>query len=81
MPEVLEAFEARKKAEIDAQEAAKLIRWRADAVLGRAILHERSTGTPQGAIARKMGRTREQVRRYQVAYEEWLKAHDGSQPD
>lgn len=80
MPEVLEAFEARKQAEHRAQEAARMIRWRADAVLGRAILQERDKGTPQGEIARRMGRTREQVRRYQIAYEDWLKAYNGSEP-
>ena len=81
MPEVLEAFAARQQAEKDAQEAARQIRWRADAVLGRSILQERDKGTPQGEIARKIGRTREQVRRYQDAYRDWLKEHDGTEPD
>ncbi len=80
MPEVLEAFEARKKAETAALEAARQIRARADAILGRAILAERDKGTPQGEIARKIGRTREQVRRYQDAYGDWLKEH-GTEPD
>jgi predicted transcriptional regulator len=81
MPEVLEAFAARQRAEQEAQETARLIRWRADAVLGRAILAEQDSGTPQGEIARKIGRTREQVRRYQVAYRDWLKEHDGQEPE
>lgn len=81
MPEVLEAFEARKRAESAALEAARQIRWHADAVLGRSILQERDKGTPQGEIARRIGRTREQVRRYQDAYREWLKEHDGTEPD
>ncbi len=81
MPEVLEAFAARQQAEREAQDAARLIRWRADAVLGRAILAEQDGGTPQGEIARKIGRTREQVRRYQVAYRDWLKEHNGAEPE
>lgn len=81
MPEVLEAFEARKRAEAAALEAARLIRWHADAVLGHSILQERDKGTPQGEIARKIGRTREQVRRYQDAYTLWLKEHDGAEPE
>jgi hypothetical protein len=81
MPEVLEAFAARKQAETDALEAARQIRARADAVLGRAILAERKQGTPQGEIARGIGRTREQVRRYQDAYRDWLREHDGKEPD
>jgi hypothetical protein len=82
MPEVLKAFAARQQAEKDAQEAARQIRWHADAVLGRAILQEQDDkGTPQGEIARRIGRTREQVRRYQLAYKEWLKEHNGNEPD
>ena len=81
MPEVLEAFAARKRAEAAALEAARQIRHRADAVLGGAILAERAKGTPQGEIARRIERTREQVRRYQDAYREWLREHDGKEPD
>ena len=81
MPEVLEAFEARKQAEAAALLAARQIRARADAILGRAILAERDTGTKQEVIARRIGRTREQVRRYQDAYRDWLKEHDGKEPD
>ena len=80
MPEVVEAFAARQKAEQEALDAARQIRWRADAVLGRAILAERDAGTRQEAIARRIRRTREQVRKYQIAYERWLKEHDGSEP-
>lgn len=80
MPEVLEAFAARKEAETAALEAARQIRHRADAILGGAILAERKTGTPQEEIARKIGRTREQVRRYQHAYQDWLREHDGKEP-
>lgn len=37
--------------------------------LGRAISEARAAGTEQGEIARKLGLTREQVRRYQDEYE------------
>jgi hypothetical protein len=81
MPEVLEALAARKEAERAALEALRLARWRADAFLGRAILQERAKGSMQKVIAGRMGLTREQVRRYQVSYEEWKRAHGGSEPD
>jgi hypothetical protein len=81
MPKVLEAFAARQQAETAALESARQIRHRADAILGRAILAERDSGTPQEEIARKIGRTREQVRRYQNAYRDWLREHDGKEPD
>lgn len=80
MPDVLKAFAEHEEAEIRAQEAAKEIRWRGQAVLGRAILDERDKGTRQEEIARRLGRTREQVRRYQTAYRDWLKEHGGSEP-
>jgi hypothetical protein len=38
--------------------------------LGRAIFEARSAGVTQGDIARKLGLTREQVRRYQAEYED-----------
>jgi hypothetical protein len=80
MPEVTEALAVHEDAEQRAQEAAKEIRWRGQAILGRAILAERDKGTRQEEIARKISRTREQVRRYQVAYRDWLKDHDGTEP-
>lgn len=77
MPEVQEAHAEYKRADAEALE----IRFRARARLGRAILHERDRGTPQEAIARKLERTREQVRRYETAYRDWLKEHSGAEPD
>lgn len=38
--------------------------------LGRAIAEARAQGTGQVAIARKLGLTREQVRRYEAGYRE-----------
>jgi len=71
MPEVLTAHEAYKRAD----EEALLLRARARARLGLAIARERDKGTPQEKIARRLGRTREQVRRYEVAYREWAEKH------
>jgi hypothetical protein len=76
MPEVLQAHAEYKRADAEALE----MRWRARARLGRAIIAERDDGTPQEAIARRLERTREQVRRYEAAYREWLKEHDGTEP-
>lgn len=71
MPEVMEAHAEYKRADEEALE----LRWRARARLGRAIVHERDQGTPQEAIARRLERTREQVRRYEQAYRDWLKEY------
>lgn len=71
MPEVLEAHQQYKRAD----EEALRLRFRARARLGLAILHERDKGTPQEAIARRLDRTREQVRRYEQAYRDWQKEH------
>jgi hypothetical protein len=79
MPDVLKAFATHEEAEKRAQETAKEIRWRGQAVLGRAILAERDKGTRQEEVARRLNRTREQIRRYQTAYREWLKEF-GSEP-
>ena len=40
--------------------------------LGRAILQARGQNVLQEKIAKDLGLTREQVRRYQVDYEKWL---------
>jgi hypothetical protein len=73
MAEVLAAHQAYKRADSEALE----LRARARARLGLAIVQERDSGTPQETIARRLGRTREQVRRYQQAYAEWLRDHPG----
>ena len=77
MAEVLAAHAAYKQADDDALE----LRARARARLGLAISLERSAGTPQEAIARRLGRTREQVRRYQQAYRDWNRDHPGETLD
>jgi len=40
--------------------------------LGRAIAEARASNVKQAAIAEKLGLTREQIRRYQAEYEDWL---------
>lgn len=79
MPEVMEAFAAHQAAERRAQEVAREIRWRGQAILGRAILAEQDRGTQQKVIAGQLERTREQVRRWQAAYREWLEEF-GTEP-
>jgi predicted transcriptional regulator len=76
MSEVLDAYADYKRAD----EEALALRFRARARLGRAIAAERDSGTSQEAIARKLGRTREQVRRYEQAYRDWVKEHQGEEP-
>lgn len=77
MAKVLEAHREYKLA--DAQ--ALRLRARARARLGLAIQRERDAGTPQETIARRLDRTREQVRRYQQAYADWLRDHPGEPLD
>lgn len=77
MPEVLEAHRAYKHAD----DEALLLRARARARLGLAIQLERERGTPQEVIARRLERTREQVRRYQQAYADWQRDHPGESLD
>ena len=79
MPGVIEAFAAHEAAEKRAQETAKQIRRQGQAVLGRAIQAERDAGTRQEEIARKLKRTREQVRRWQAVYREWVEEF-GTEP-
>lgn len=69
MPEVLEARDAYKQADIDALE----MRFRARARLGAAVEAELAKpGVTQEAIADNLGVVAEQVRRYRQAYRDWL---------
>jgi hypothetical protein len=76
MPEVLEARDAYKQADLD----ALAMRFRARARLGQAVARERGKGSTQPEIAEQLEVTVEQVRRYEAAYREWLKEHDGTEP-
>ena len=42
--------------------------------LGRAIVDARRQDVQQEAIAKELGLTREQIRRYQADYQKWLAA-------
>lgn len=55
-----------RNAYVAAREQVKLTR----IALGKAIAEARAAGTDQVDIARELDLTREQVRRYQVEYEE-----------
>ena len=76
MPEVLEARDAYKQADLE----ALALRFRARARLGQAIARERGNGSTQPEIAGQLKVTVEQVRRYESAYRDWLKEHDGTEP-
>lgn len=77
MAGVLAAFRAYEESQDEAAEAARAIVDRAEALLGQEIHLERKSGTKQLAIAAKLRRTREQVRRYERTYREWLRDHPG----
>lgn len=62
IPEVLEA----RAAYLAARNRVRQTRL----ALGRAIAEARAQGTGQVAIARKLGLTREQIRRYEAGYRE-----------
>jgi len=71
MPEVLEAHQAYKKTD----EEALLMRWRARALLGLAVVREVEKGSTLEAIAGELHVSAEQVRRYRQAYRDWLRDH------
>lgn len=77
MPEVLEAHRAYKQTDLDALQ----MRWRARAILGRAVEQQNRKGSSLKAIAAELEVVEEQVRRYRQAYRDWLEAHDGAEPD
>ena len=71
MPEVLEAHRAYKKTDAD----ALLMRFRARATLGLAVVRELDKGTTLTKIAENLGVVDEQVRRYRQAYRDWQRDH------
>lgn len=73
MPEVLEARKAYKQAEAD----ALLLRARARAQLGRAVVDANQRGSSLEHIARQIGVATEQVRRYRDAFLNWDRDHRG----
>jgi len=73
MPEVLEAHRVYKQTDED----ALLMRFRARARLGLAVVRELDKGTTLTKIASDLGVVDEQVRRYRQAYRDWLRDHPG----
>jgi hypothetical protein len=79
MTTVLEARQAFDDARADANEMVA----RKRALLGRAMIRSRKPHGPesQESIARALGIVSEQVRRYEQYYRDWLRDHDGQEPD
>lgn len=73
MPELIEANREYKKADED----ALLMRFRARAKLGRAVVREVERGSTLEDIGKALERTAEQARRYRQAYRDWLRDHPG----
>jgi hypothetical protein len=71
VPEVLEAREAYKQAEID----ARMLRARARAQLGHAVVLANRRGHSFEKIARELRVATEQVRRYRQSYLDWCDDH------
>jgi len=71
MPEVLEAHRRYKQTDAD----ALLMRFRARAELGLAVVQQLDKGSTLTAIAERLGVVDEQVRRYRQAYRDWLRDH------
>lgn len=70
---------AAHQAYLDAPDEARELLARRRAQLGLAVARERGQGTSQRAIAERLGRTREQIRRYQQAYDDWQHDHPDEQ--
>jgi len=77
VPAVAEAREAYKQAEKD----ALVLRARARARLGRAVVEANGCGYSLEHIARELHVATEQVRRYRQAYRDWLRDHSDAELD
>lgn len=71
MPELLEAQRGYKHAD----EEALLLRFRARARLGLAVVREVEKGSTLEAIGETLQKTAEQARRYRQAYWDWQRIH------
>jgi hypothetical protein len=70
LEELSEARDRRAAERKAAIEVARRREWLADMLLGRAIARARDREIPQKAIAAKLGLSREQVRRLELAWRE-----------
>ena len=77
MPDLLEAQRQYKQADVD----ALLMRFRARARLGRAVVRQVAQGDSLEAIGTNLGKTAEQARRYRQAYYDWLRDHTEAELD
>ena len=76
MNRVLEARKRYEQAQIDARELVA----RARAALGLEIHDARQGGTKQTAILEGMTKSRQQVRTFELAWEQWAEKHPGEDP-
>lgn len=77
MPDLLQAHRAYK----DADEEALRMRFRARARLGRIVTQRFDEGDSLEDMAKALGKTAEQVRRYRQAYRDWLREHSDGELD
>ena len=71
MPDLVEAHDAYKHAD----EEALLMRFRARARLGSVVTRRFDEGDSLEDMAKAVGRTSEQIRRYRQAYRDWRKEY------
>lgn len=72
MPDLIEAHHAYKHAD----EEALLLRFRARARLGAVVASRFDEGDSLEDMAKAVGKTSEQIRRYRQAYRDWRKEYD-----
>lgn len=79
MTKVLEARQAFDGARTE----ARVLVARRRAAFGRSMIEARRDDpkVSQESIARELGVATNQVRRYEQAYRDWLRDHDGQEPD
>ena len=77
MPELLEAQREYQQTEVD----VLLMRFRARARLGRAVVQQVAAGASLEDIGKSLGKTAEQARRYRQAYRDWLRDHSEADLD
>ena len=76
MNRVLEARKRYEQAQVDARELVA----RARAALGLEIHLARSGGTTQTEVHAEMKKSRQQVRTFELAWEQWADKHPGQDP-
>ncbi len=77
MPELLEA----QREYVQMEKDVLLMRFRARARLGRAVVRQVADGDSLEDIGKNLGKTAEQARRYRQAYRDWLRDHSEAELD